>query len=214
MEPQFNSENRGSWKLSLMTALVLLLLATTIVFFILWRKAGSTSNQDSVAAAGPVQSPQAVVVPSPVRNESEQPQRMSESSEEKKTISRVQAEFFTFEVIQCRSSGAAIACDLRITNNDVDRRLRINSGQLYDNSGYSYRLTSSRIANQESSGPPIKLFKDEPVEARVEFNNVSQKEADRIIALELKLVAFAESRQAEFEIQFRNLPLTNDGSSR
>jgi hypothetical protein len=120
----------------------------------------------------------------------------------KKTVSKVEAEFFTIEVVGCKASGTAIGCDLRITNNGDDRNLAIDSGRLYDNFGNRYELSARRVANV-SGWNWIKLFRGTPVKAWVEFNKDSQQAAESVTALELKFAA--EPRG--FEIQFRNLPL-------
>lgn len=124
----------------------------------------------------------------------------------RKTVSKVEAEFFAIEVVQCKASGTAIGCDLKITNNGDDRNLAIDSGRLYDNFGNRYELSARRVANV-SGWNWIKLFRNTPVKAWIEFNKDSQQASESITAMELKFAA--EPRG--FEIQFRNLPLASAG---
>jgi hypothetical protein len=127
----------------------------------------------------------------------------------KKTVSKVEAEFFTIEVVGCKASGTAIGCDLKITNNGDDRSMYIDSGQLYDNFGNRYELSTGRIANANRR-EWLKVFTGRTLSARVEFKKDSQQSAESITALELRFAA--EPRW--FDTQFRNLPLAASASAK
>jgi hypothetical protein len=153
------------------------------------------------------QSPQATTSPTAAPSDGDRPPPDQAAKDAKKTVNKVDAEFFTVEVVQCKASGTAIGCDLKITNNGDDRNLAIDTGQLYDNFGNRYEISARRVANV-SGWNRIKLFRHTPVKAWVEFNKDSQQASESITAMELKFAADPRG----FEVQFRNLPLASGGA--
>jgi hypothetical protein len=197
------SSGRG-W---LVAVLLILLLAAAAVFLFLRREDDLTllraaATPAPTATASPVAATTSTPAPPLAAAPTAEPPREEVGADKsRQVVNRVEAEFFTIEVVRCKSSGTAIGCDLKITNNGDDRSLFIDTGRLYDNFGNRYEVGARRIANV--SGPHwIKVFKGKTVSARVEFNKDSQQAAEGVTALELKFAA--EPRG--FEVQFRNLP--------
>ncbi|HVQ39628.1 MAG TPA: FlgO family outer membrane protein, partial [Pyrinomonadaceae bacterium] len=72
-------------------------------------------------------------------------------------IQKIDSQLFTFELQQCRRFGTSVICDLRITNNDVDREVGLSAYDttLFDELGNSYRASNSQIADQSGGSPKI-----------------------------------------------------------
>jgi TolB-like protein len=115
---------------------------------------------------------------------------------------KTQAQFFTFELKQCRMSGNSVVCDLLITNNDRDRELQLKRGTLFDEVGNSHNSNSIQLANELYSGQQL-LISGVPTSARVKFDGVSPQ-ASRITLLRISL--WVQSGTF-FEVEFRNVSL-------
>lgn len=115
---------------------------------------------------------------------------------------KTQAQFFTFELKQCRMSGNSVVCDLLITNNDRDRELQLKTGTLFDEVGNSHNSNSIQLANEMYSGQQL-LISGVPTSARVKFDGVSPQ-ASKITLLRISL--WVQSGTF-FVVEFRNVSL-------
>lgn len=118
--------------------------------------------------------------------------------------SKVESQFFTFELKQCRLSGTSVACDLLITNTDRDRRLTLRSNSTtFDQEGNQYRAGKMQLANQEDYGVSSYLISSVATKARVTFDAVSPT------ATKLTLLYLSCSVQdgPDFNVEYRNVPL-------
>src|SRR5262245_59082412 len=89
---------------------------------------------------------------------------------------KVDKEFFTIELLQCRLSGASVICDLRITNNDKDRRFSIRkASRMFDDHGAQSYARKLRLANTNDDGDFITslLVSSVPTPGRLTFEEVS-----------------------------------------
>lgn len=121
------------------------------------------------------------------------------------TKSKIESQFFTFDLKQCRLSGSSVACDLLITNNDRDRRLTIrDSSTIFDQEGNQYRAGKMQLANNED-GYAVRSYMVSGIitKARVTFDAVSPT-ATKLTLLHLN---FSVEDSPDFNIQYRNVPL-------
>ncbi|HMG75029.1 MAG TPA: FlgO family outer membrane protein [Pyrinomonadaceae bacterium] len=127
----------------------------------------------------------------------------------KKKSQKVDAEFFTFELTQCRLSGQTALCDLVITNHDVERRLRVASGVniLFDEFGNSHGLRDFQIDKGQEI---VVLVSGVPTKARITFDGIPTQ-VTRSPLLTLSFSVFSmESRfggATVFKVEFRNVAL-------
>lgn len=121
------------------------------------------------------------------------------------TKTKVDSQFFTFELKQCRLSGASVACDLLITNNDRDRRLTIHSNStIFDQEGNQYRAGKMQLANNENSyGVSSYMIAGVTTKSRVMFDAVSPT-TTKLTLLHLN---FSVEGSPDFNIEYRNVPL-------
>src|SRR5262245_30284346 len=124
-------------------------------------------------------------------------------------IQKVESNFFTFELLRCRLSGASVNCDLRITNNDKDRNFQIgDQSRMFDDHGNESRTRMMRLANSKSPSYSVKslLVSGVPTAGSLTFEEVSLQ-ATRITLLELNCHDDS-SNTGWFKVQFRNICLT------
>lgn len=118
------------------------------------------------------------------------------------------AEFFTFELVQCRLSGETVICDLVITNHDIERQLKFMTSYLFDDLGNSHQVYDNEIAN---SGRIAVLVSGVATRARVTFNNVpNQAKSSPLLSLEFNVDradAMFGGGGHSFKVEFRNVPL-------
>jgi TolB-like protein len=143
---------------------------------------------------------------------------------EQKGIQKLDVQSFTFELVQCTRSGGTVACDLLITNNDVERQLTfenrrnvvngtvVPSGNsvLYDNLGNSHRWRAGQIANSATGAV---LVSGVPTKARITFDDIpSQVTSCSLVSLSFENLSagpvrvYGSSGQV-FKVEFRNVPL-------
>jgi hypothetical protein len=118
---------------------------------------------------------------------------------------KVESQFFTFDLKQCRLSGASVACDLLITNNERDRRLTIRkSSTIFDQDGNQYHAGKLQLANNEDDySVNSYMITGVTTKARVVFDAVSTS-ANRLTLLHLNL---SVEDGPDFNIEYRNVPL-------
>jgi TolB-like protein len=124
---------------------------------------------------------------------------------------KVDKEFFTIELLQCRLSGASVICDLRITNNDKDRNFEIgDQSRMFDDHGNQSRTRMMRLANSKSPSNLVQslLVSGVPTPGSLTFEEVSPQ-ATKITLLELNCHDGSNSSyNSWFKVQFRNICLT------
>lgn len=135
--------------------------------------------------------------------ETSQPQ--SDSS--KPGTQKIEAQFFTFELLHCKKSGTTVICDLDITNKERDRELGtgINS-QLFDDFGNKVNAVEVRVANKNSGGMGYasSLFvAGVTTRVRVGFQNVAPQ-ATKATLLDLQ---FYIADLSTFQVRFRGVAL-------
>lgn len=122
-------------------------------------------------------------------------------------IQKIEAQFFTFELQQCKMSGASVICIMRITNNDVDREVGLNAGEtiLFDELGNSYRAANAQIANQSGGTPKIGFVSGVTTNARLTFDGVAAQ------AKKITMLRFCfwinGSNDGDYYMRFRDVPL-------
>jgi len=142
---------------------------------------------------------------------------------EQKGTQKLEVQSFTFELVQCTRSGGTVACDLLITNNDVERRLTFENKRnvvngtvmpsgnsvLYDNLGNPHRWRAGQIANSSTGAV---LVSSVPTKARITFDDIpSQVTSCSLVSLSFEILkdeqvrVFGSSRV--FKVDFRNVPL-------
>jgi hypothetical protein len=137
-----------------------------------------------------------------------------ETSSAKAPTQKIDAQFFTFELKQCRISGTAVICDLVITNNDRDRELgiQIDGTGLIDDANNTVMvkaLDDVSLANAKGSFMSGKaatmMIAGIATPARVVVRDVSPQ-AKKLSILELNCYA-----GGDFRVRFRNVPLLSSG---
>jgi hypothetical protein len=127
-------------------------------------------------------------------------------NQSKSATQKVESQFFTFELRECKASGTTVICELTVTNKDRDRHLSLsNLSKMVDNFGSSYTAVAARLAN--STDPltgygEAMLVTGLPTNGRIGFTEVSP-EATSIALLTLDWVL----ARYDFKIEFRNVPL-------
>ena len=125
-------------------------------------------------------------------------------------LQKVEESNFSFELKECRMSGTNVTCHLLITNNDQDRKLRIDGGRnfyaplsrIFDDSGNEYKAIEARLGRKKGDQPTILLISGIPTRASICFGKVALK-TNMITLLELGCEA-----GKDFRVQFRDIPLS------
>lgn len=124
---------------------------------------------------------------------------------------KVDKEFFTIELLQCKLSGSTVICDLRITNTDKDRNFEIgNLSRMFDEHGNESLTRMMRLASSKSPYNTVRslLVSGIPTSASLTFEDVAPQ-ATRITLLELNCHDASSNRSSNwFRVQFRNICLT------
>ncbi len=116
----------------------------------------------------------------------------------------VEAHFFAFELQQCAISGTTIICDLLVTNRDKDRTVGFGDrSRVFDNFGNESQARRVRVANKEDYIVFSTFVSSVPTRLRLTFEEISPQ-ASSLALLDI-LCALQEG---EFNVQFRNVPLT------
>lgn len=124
----------------------------------------------------------------------------------------VESNFFSFELVQCRLSGAEVSCDLKITNKDsMDKKLGFEwntNGRIFDDQGNKSTMSGWVIANQSSDEPT--LLPNVSTKANLRFGKVSSQ-AKILKRIELDLTTrFSEGgyyKTRDFVVTFQDIPL-------
>jgi TolB-like protein len=120
------------------------------------------------------------------------------------------ASLYTFDLDDCRLSGATIVCDLTITNNDADRMFSydhlVGGAGMIDDQGGTYRATSIRIANRNGFDEAIIPAKV-PTKSRITFDNVSSQ-ATKIVSLRMQFNRVDQHILTHFKVEFRDVVLS------
>ncbi|MCH8298970.1 MAG: hypothetical protein IIC39_00305 [Candidatus Marinimicrobia bacterium] len=124
----------------------------------------------------------------------------------------VEANGFTFELVECKMVGTTMICDMLITNNREDKELMIfqygaSSSRVIISTGKEYKPYQATLDSHRSDSYWMKparsvLVNGVPTKAVLEFKNVIPKPA--VIAL---LELGCKSKDA-FTAQFRNISIT------
>lgn len=127
---------------------------------------------------------------------------------DKNKSQKVDAEFFTFELVQCKLSGGTALCDLVITNHDVERQLKLMVNTLFDDSGNVHNSGDNQIGN---AGRIAVLVSGVATRARVTFRDVpTQVKTSPLLTFNFN-VDRADARFGggghSFKIEFRNVVL-------
>lgn len=124
----------------------------------------------------------------------------------------VESDFFTFRLIQCKSSGTMVSCDLTITNRDgVDKNLGFewnSNGRIFDENGAKSDMSDWVIA--EKSGTSAVLLPNIPVRATLRFKTASPP-GRFLPRIDLAFVThFSEGgyyKTRDFVVKFQNVAL-------
>ncbi len=175
---------------------------------LLAKKAKSPYQERKMVAKAPeTPSPTQIPSPPPEKPKPEEPLPEKPSVE----LPKVEANNFIFELKECKMSGTNITCKLLITNNDQDRKLRIDGGgsfgtggrsRIFDDSGNEYVAGSARLGRKTGSSAMTELVSGVTTKGSVSFERVSPQ---------AKMLAVLELRCADggrFKVQFRNVPLS------
>lgn len=132
----------------------------------------------------------------------------STSSSDRKTISKVDMQEFSFELQGCRLSGQTVTCYLIVTNKGNDRNLYFGHNQvtrIFDDTGNEYQVETIRFGNKQMRRSWVhnRLVSGIPVKASLSFEKISP-ETSKINLLEIG----CQQGYHDFTVQFRNIPLT------
>lgn len=117
---------------------------------------------------------------------------------------RIESHRFTFDLQRCRLSGTSVLCEFTITNNDRDRRLKIDSDtRMFDDFGNEAEARNFQIADKTGTySVTAALITGVPVKARMTFEGISVQ-ATRMTLFHLRFW----TDEGQFEIEYRNIPL-------
>ncbi|EDN68450.1 conserved hypothetical protein, secreted [Beggiatoa sp. PS] len=125
-----------------------------------------------------------------------------------KTIAKVDANGFTFELEYCQLSDSKVTCRLFITNNIKDKELRIYiKSRIFDDSGYEYHAKKVWLGNKSSTGSYVLHFmvKDIRVSSYLQFETAT---SSPISMLSLLQIYYYYSGGNQKFVQFRNIVLS------
>jgi TolB-like protein len=150
------------------------------------------------------------------QTEPTKPKPTPNSTPEKPKSWVIKNNFFTFELLGCKSSGEMAICDIEITNNGDDRNLKFyteyglggDGTKIYDNNNNVFSINDIRL-NGGKGGASfayswVYAFFINGIKTKANFEFKGLKEDSSKISL---LVIYAKTDNAnEFKIQFRNIP--------
>jgi TolB-like protein len=131
-------------------------------------------------------------------------------------IQSVAAEFFRFDLLQCRGSGDAVQCYFRMINQAGDRNLWFwcETSKAYDDSGGQSRDNNCSLANKGQSGvtgaSQSTMVRGISTPAKFEFRHLNQSARTlSLITLSARVGGSVNSPMdtREFQVQFRNIPI-------
>jgi TolB-like protein len=132
----------------------------------------------------------------------------AQGAQPKRALQKIDSDFFTFELQQCRMSGTTVACDFVVTNNGDDRRIGLgNVTKLFDDLGNEYSANQVSIASKQGYDAYADLVSGIAVKVRFTFEGVSAQ-ASRISLLDVYVALVGRG----FHIQFRNISLRGQTS--
>lgn len=133
-----------------------------------------------------------------------------------KTQQSVEAQGFTFALLECKRSGENVTCSVLITSNDQDRELRIygyferDKTRIIDEFGNEYKPKQIQLGNVYiDSGTSLEnvLVAGIPVKAILSFEEV-ESQAGMIALLEFDCSSENHASKDKFSAQLRNIPLS------
>lgn len=121
-----------------------------------------------------------------------------------KSIMKVEANKFTFELQQCKMSGNTLTFHFLITNNDQDRQLSMYRSRIVDDLGNEASAERLLLGNAYPYTGSVtnNLVSEIPMKASIIFENISFK-PNFIALLEIPC-----NSNGQFKVQFRNIPIT------
>lgn len=130
---------------------------------------------------------------------------------------KIESQFFTFELLQCKQSGTSVICEFRITNNDADRGFSIQAYEstLSDELGNSTSGASVQLADKIGVLARIDFVSGVTTRARVRFDLVSPQ-ATRITLLKINFnvgINDLHMGGSEYNIRFRNVALAKSAGN-
>jgi TolB-like protein len=131
-----------------------------------------------------------------------------EDNQPKSSTLKLDAQFFTFELVQCKQSGGTVICDLDVTNKEGDRELGFSAvnSQLFDEFGNRINGVETKVANKDSGGMGYisnVLLGGVKTRVRIGFQNVAAS-ATKASLLDLQ---FYLGDLSTFQVRFRNVKL-------
>ncbi len=132
-----------------------------------------------------------------------QPTSTSAPAKLAKSMMKIEAKNFTFELQECKLSGGILTFLFLITNNENDRGLQISDARIIDDSGNETDASWYQLGNY-SYGYWARntLASGIPMKAIITFENIPDN-INLIALLEL----YGDS-SGSFKLQFRNIPIT------
>jgi hypothetical protein len=125
----------------------------------------------------------------------------------------VKARFFTFNLQQCKVSGATVNCDLLITNDESREREieffqldRSPISKLFDEQGNEVHIKTNSIANRRRNADAT-LLPGVAVKATATFEGVAP-DSRQIKLLSLVFANSDGQTLSSFKVEYRNVPLT------
>jgi hypothetical protein len=125
----------------------------------------------------------------------------------------VKARFFTFNLQQCKISGASVNCDLLITNDESREREieffqldRSPISKLFDEQGNEVHIKTNSIANRRRNADAT-LLPGIAVKATATFEGVAP-DSRQIKLLSLVFANSDGQTLSSFKVEYRNVPLT------
>ena len=113
---------------------------------------------------------------------------------------------YTAVLKTCKKLTESVICNMLITNNEKDRKLRVfkEGSRLFDTSGNEFDASNMSLGSCEHRECEKVLISGIPTKTKVSFEGVSQ-EIQMVTALELKCWDRGSSKH--FSFQFRDIPL-------
>jgi TolB-like protein len=134
----------------------------------------------------------------------------SPSDNPRRTLQKIDANFFTFELQRCLMSGTTVMCELMITNKGDDRQIAFgNRSRLFDDQGNEYHAERVRLASKEGYEADAILVSGITTNLRLTFESVSPQ-TRQITLLDIYVAMYGGGRN--FNVQFRSISLRPQSS--
>jgi len=119
---------------------------------------------------------------------------------------------FTVVLKQCKLSGTAVACELDITSNDMDRTLGFSSGsntdppRLYDDSGAEHFPAQVRLGNRVGEFVQNLMVAGVPYRASLRFEGITAT-SKKVSLLRLRGSILLGTEIRDLLVEYRDFPL-------